>query len=240
MKNRVVSIALPTLLVACAAQADLCLHYEGYGHGDKERMSVNMQLEWDQTSSSEVWWDLRTYEHLWLDQETGDNYISQCIQIYAGIDIGETYCWTVGEVSQNELRREVMMDLYARNIDTTTGGVYEQGTVEETNQFASAFQIMVWEIMHENFEATTADDLLSQISIDTGSIQWDATGSAGALGYFDMIYGNLGDGGWQESDVDGWFNDSAQNQANYQVIPAPAAIAALTLGMGGMVRRRRR
>jgi len=238
LKKRITTLALPALLATCAAQADLeiDLHFDGYGRGGYEQVAVDLSLLWDeQDASGTSYYNLKTFEHLWTGP-SGENYISQCIEVYQGIDPDQTYTWKISDVSNDPLKKSVLEDLYSRWIDPLTGGVDASAT---NNSIVSAFQIMVWEITHENFVATTNDELKDQIRITEGAIQWDPAGDTETENYFLEMYDSLGEGGWQAVNVNGWRNGTAQDQANYQ-IPAPSVLALMGFGMAGIARRRRK
>lgn len=232
------------LLVTCSSHADLVVQLDGYGYGGYEQVAVNAQFDWDEHTGTEHYYNLRTFEHYWTD-DVGETYLTHCIQIYSGVDVGGIYDFDVVDIedapnsppwpgAMGEARADLLRDLYARWVDPSRGGVYA-GT--DADARASAFQLVAWEITHENFTATTSDDMLAQMSFEFGAIQGQFDGGAVEGYVFDMV-SSLGEGGWLYTDLDGWTNSESQDQSRY--VPTPAVLSALAMGFAGMTRRRRR
>ena len=138
----------------------------------------------------------------------------------------------------NSLRQTLMMDLYARHYDDATG--YAAGdSWEDARNVAAAFQLVVWEISHENFSTDTDVSLANaEMSIILGAMAFTDTYSADVLAIADGMINSLGDGGYMNfSQLLGL--TSMDNQDMLIVVPSPAIAGLAGLGLVGMRRRRR-
>ena len=98
MNKRIVYLALPALLVTSVAKADLVVQLDSYGFGSHEQVAVNHQYAWDTYTGMELFYNLRTSEHLWYGADTGETYLTHCIQIYRGVDMGGVYAFDVVDI----------------------------------------------------------------------------------------------------------------------------------------------
>ena len=245
MNKKTVCLAPVALLLTCATHADLVVQLDGYGYGGYQNVAVNAQYEWDAHTGTEQYYNLRTFEHYWSSESSDEVYLTHCIQIYRGVDLGGIYDFDVVDIQDapnsppwpgemGDVRATLLRDLYSRWVDPSRGGIYG-GTGADAR--ASAFQLVAWEITHENFTAKTAADMLTQISFDFGAIQWQSDGGMVKDYVFDMV-STLGEGGWLYSDLDGWTSNDSQDQSRY--VPAPAVLSMFGMGFSGLIRRRRR
>jgi hypothetical protein len=135
-------------------------------------------------------------------------------------------------------KQTLMKDLYARYYDSSTAQI-DGGTLENARNRAAAFQLLVWEISHENFSSTTdANTALLEMSIFIGAMAFTNTANAEVALMADSMIANLGDGGFMN-----YFNlrglTSPNNQDMLIVVPTPAIAGLAGLGLVGMRRRRR-
>jgi hypothetical protein len=156
-----------------------------------------------------------------------------------------------GNMSANQAA--LMADLYSRSYASSTDAAGNSWTARQNN--AAAFQLVVWEISHENFGATdsgAATDLAgmkNQLNIGLGAFQvTDATNgdSAAATAVAELannMIAALGSGGWmQYGALVGATNGTAGNNDNQDFLfvgPSPAIAGLAGLGLVGMRRRRR-
>jgi hypothetical protein len=136
-------------------------------------------------------------------------------------------------------KQTLMQDLYARHYDSIgTIGDYE-GSWSDASDRAAAFQLVVWEISHENFSSDTdAMTANSEMSIILGAMAFTDYYSTNVLAIADEMINSLGDGGYMAySKLLGLSN--ADNQDMLIVVPSPAIAGLAGLGLAGMRRRRR-
>lgn len=236
------------LLIASAiclpANAELDLLLEGYGFGSGQKLGYNTANLWDSSDDNVNYYQINATQHQWVDAATQQGGLSTyCIQVYLGVDLGESYQFEVTPISgspvappapgpMGAVRAEVLEDLYAR-----------YSGLDDNDVVATAFQMMVWEITHENFTATDAAGLVDQISLDLGAFRWNGQGTLGEGGQaeVDEIFGTmrsvLGTGGFLDADLVGLTNPTAQDQVLQ--VPAPAGALLLSGLLAGGRRRRR-
>ena len=246
LNNSNCCMALFALSAAVSAHAGLSmdLTFEGHGRGSSQNVQVQGNLLWnDATQYTYNWVDCS--ENLWSGPG-GESLITHCIEIYAGISDGMT-SFDVVDLAlapddtwpgpMGEIRAELMQGLFFDWINPLTGGVAEG---PEANALATAFQLVTWEISHERFEASSAQEMASQLDLELGAIKWQE--GSGALGvsvdeYVTEMIDLLRLGDYGLANVDGLISDGTQDQAMY--VPAPGALGLLGIGLAGGLRRRR-
>lgn len=147
-----------------------------------------------------------------------------------------------GNMSENQAA--LMQDLYARNY-ADVSDPSNDGTWNDANDECAAFQLVIWEISHENFSSTTLAGMKAELDLSLGALvatnMFNSNVATIAAG---MISG-LGSGGWLNMEnLLGATNDSSGtpgvgNQDLLIVVPSPAIAALAGLGLVGMRRRRR-
>ena len=150
-----------------------------------------------------------------------------------------------GNMSANQ--SAMMQDLFRRYYSTTVDRGSSSWTDYQNN--AAAFQLVVWEISHENFSSADLAGMQAELNIDRGAfVVTDATnGDAGAAstvsGIASSMIAALGGGGWQSyASLLGASNGTSGNDDNQDflfVVPSPAIAGLAGLGLVGMRRRRR-
>ena len=252
MNSRTVLLALSALGVCASAQADLFLDLElaSYGAGSRQQVSANSNLLYDESTGSETFYNVLATEHVWDNLITGQTgIISHCVEIYQSVSLNEVYEFGVVPLTDvpqtggswpgemGEQRAILVRDLYANYVDPLTGGVYDAGAV--TNDYAAAFQVMLWEITHERFTADTASGMAAQIFVDFGAIQWQTNNEDSVGVILEEMKAVLNDGAFASVDVEGWTNPTAQDQSALIPIPGPATLIALGIASPFFGRRRR-
>jgi len=238
-------VALCALSAAVSAHAGftLDLEYEGHGRGSFQNVQVQGDLLWNDATEFSYNW-INCSENLWSDL-AGDMAITHCIEVHAGISDGMTGFDVVDLAMapsggwpgpMGVVRAELMQGLFFDWINPLTGGVAEG---PESNALATAFQLVAWEISHERFDATSAQDMAMQMDMSLGAIKWQE--QSGAFGvtvdeYVTDMIELLRVGEYGFAAVDGLVSDSAQDQAIY--VPTPGVLALL--GIGALGNRRRR
>ena len=140
-----------------------------------------------------------------------------------------------GNMTANQ--SQMMQDLYSRyysDVITDNGETWSNYLDEMT-----AFQLVIWEISHENFSDTSDLSIMkSELSITLGAMAVTDYYSADVLNSANVMIAALGTGGWNSmSNLLGGTN--ATNQDLLIVVPSPAIAGLAGLGLVGMRRRRR-
>ena len=187
------------------------------------------------------------------DRSTGGQIAAFCVEINEGFpDDPITYTLTEptdvpeedppGNMSANQ--SAMMQDLYARNYADVSDTSNDDSWSDSSDENA-AFQLVIWEISHENFSSTDLDGMKAELNLTLGAlVATDMSNNNVATIASSMIAG-LGEGGWRTmSNLLGATNNSSGtpgvgNQDLLIVVPSPAIAALAGLGLVGMRRRRR-
>ena len=141
-----------------------------------------------------------------------------------------------GNMTANQ--SQMMQDLYSRFytdvMDTSNDGSWSNASDE-----AAAFQLVIWEISHENFSDTSDLAVMkSELSITLGAMVITDYFSSDVLNDANTMIAALGTGGWNNfGALLGGTNGT--NQDLLIVVPTPAIAGLACLGLVGMRRRRR-
>jgi hypothetical protein len=215
----------------------------GYSAGRYELAGYNSALSWNSTASVSLS-QVRAQQHVFTEA-SGVQNLTWCAEIYQGVDLGQTYTFNIsaaestpgGPVAPGPMgaaKAGAVRDLFARWINPTTG--YVNGGTADRDAKSAAFQVVLWEITHENFTATTSAGILSQLSLSSGAFRASVTGATAA--WYNQIVASLGSGGFQAVAIQGLTSPTAQDQIMLTPVPAPGALALL--GLAGLAKRRRR
>jgi hypothetical protein len=227
--------------IVASADAALVATLTGYGAGRYQECGFDSSLAWN-SNAAVTMASIRAYQHE-MSTSSGQQILTWCTEIYQGLDVGTAY--TFNEVAAENapggavapgpmgaIKATAVRDLFARWIDLSTG--YVNGSAEDRDAKSAAFQVVVWEITHENFSATTASGIVAQMSLSSGAFRSNLSGAS--AGWYTQMVQSLGVGGFQSTAIGGMTNDFAQDQL--RLVPAPGAIALL--GLAGFASRRRR
>lgn len=230
---------LGALCAAGAASAtNMTLTFDGYGLSGSNRISYNHNRSWDSRGPA-TFYNITCGVHNFTSA-SGTSRMTFCAQLFEGVTAGNTYTFAVVDPSNvpdepgnpgnmGALKATLVQDLYRRyykNIDTATE--------------ASAFQLAVYEITHENITAQTAADAVAQLSLMKGAFQASAANSSGYNDAAAML-ASLGTGGFGSigKNLVGLTNATAQDQLLVVPVGAPAILAGLGLLGVGLIRRRK-
>jgi hypothetical protein len=176
----------------------------------------------------------------------GGQFVSFCVELGEGFP-DDPISYTIvaptqvpeedppGNMTANQ--SQMMQDLYSRyysDVITDNGETWSNYLDEMT-----AFQLVIWEISHENFSDTSDLSIMkSELSITLGAMAVTDYYSADVLNSANVMIAALGTGGWNSmSNLLGGTN--ATNQDLLIVVPSPAIAGLAGLGLVGMRRRRR-
>ncbi|MBC24500.1 MAG: hypothetical protein CMJ32_11390 [Phycisphaerae bacterium] len=226
-------------MLPSVALGDLVVEYEGVGAGSYQMMAYNNSLNWDEAGSGS-YVSLEAFQHEWTSVSTGESYSTYCIQLYQGVEFGDIVDFTIVDIAQapegppspgpmGQIKSSMMQDLYAR--------FYDEALLQD-DEYSTAFQLVIYEITHENFVGSTANEFKNEMSYGTGAFQWQSASSA-ISSIVNNMTSSLGVGGWiSDPSLVGLVNDDYQDQAYY--VPGPGALSLLAItGICARNRRRR-
>ena len=218
-------------------------NYEAYS------VAVHLRLDWD--NSDTVLFtgpSVIAGERQWTNQY-GREVITYCVQLYQSAVVGETINFTqttdlnsvpgaeTAPGPMSEVQSGMVEDMYSRFIDGRTGKLAE-GT-ELTNSFdyataSAAFQLVLWEISHEDITADSLEGGKDQLSMELGAFR-----AAEASEATELIISSLGEDGWEShGGIIGLQSSTAQDQL--MVVPLPTPIILAGIGLAGVVAVRRK
>ena len=217
----------------------------GTAPGHAIRYNYDASRSWDAAATGADYFGLAGVNS--FQNENGGIFRTFCVEMNEGF-VDDPIIYTVTELANvpeelpspgmSEARQTLMKDLYARFYDDTQ---YEPGVNNwgEAADAASAFQLVVWEISHENFGSETdAVSAQTEMNISVGAMSITDTYSAEVATIAADMIADLGGGGFRAySKLLGLTNPN--NQDMLIVVPSPAIAALAGLGLVGMRRRRR-
>jgi hypothetical protein len=141
-----------------------------------------------------------------------------------------------GNMSVNQ--GQMMQDLYSRSYSDAISSANDASWSGYSEEMA-AFQLVIWEISHENFSDTSDLSVMkSELDITLGAMVATDYYSVNVLNAANAMIAALGSGGWNTyGQLLG--GTSATNQDLLIVVPSPAIAGLACLGLVGMRRRRR-
>ena len=238
MKYTGLALSAALAVSAAASASTLTMTYLGHGHAVSTGVAYNSALSWNGRLSG-------SYQTVTVGSQRfsvyGQERTTFCTQIFEGVTAGQQYTFNVVAPSQvpeandptnspgpmGEIKATLVSDLYRR---------YYAGLGNAT-QFG-AFQIALYEITHENINATTAAAAVGQLGLHQGAFQ--ASKAGGVYATASSMLASLGQGGFRTMgpDLSGLMHASAQDQLLVVPIGAPAILAGLGLVGVGIMRRR--
>ena len=230
---------LTGLCVASAASAaNLTLTFNGYGLVGANRIAYVSNRAWDARGAT-TFYSINCGIHNFTSG-SGRSVDTFCAQLFEGVTAGNTYVFAEVAPSQvpdepgtpgnmGAVKATIVQDLYKR---------YYNGI--DTAIEASAFQLALYEITHENLTGADAAAAVVQLNLAAGAFSASTTGSDAYSDAAAML-ASLGSGGFGSmgNSLLGLTNPSAQDQLVVVPIGAPAILAGLGLLGVGLIRRRK-
>lgn len=229
MDNLCVPSAVIAVGFACVtcANADFALEYSG--------MAALEQIRYTYTQDDSIMWDASTRDanrngfagRILFNDGALDGF---CIELEQDVSSNATpYSFqTFDERSSESYDRGRLLTGLFQNY-------YQQVVDSDSNAMAAAFQMMAWELTHENF--TSIEDAKSQASLQLGAAQF-ADYSDAASDYFLQMQEDLFVVD-SPTGIGVLYSNQYQDFVT-QVIPAPSAIALAGFALTARNRRRRR
>lgn len=223
------SLGLLTLAAsATTARGDvLTLTFQNVSPGAGVRYSLNSGDDFTGTTAGVMNWV--------------GGYETFCVQLEEYVSGGNQYTYDVLDVAEvpdaepgamGSYRASLIEDLYARNYASI-----------DSAEDAAAFQVAIWEIVHERGGNTAGELMVGELGLSTGTSQFRNGNGAIDGGVFDLAGSLLaGLGGGTETflgfgGLRGLSNEQFQDQLI--VVPGPGALAGI-IGVAAIRRRRRR
>jgi hypothetical protein len=255
-----IALAMATGMLACSYavadtssdESDITMTLNAMPSYELSALGLDRRNSWDQeggvnfTSQS-----IKTGERVWSNQY-GREMITYCIQVFESASIGDTVTFTqttdlttVPETPPAPgpmlgYQVNLVQDLYSRFIDGKTGEIASGTSLDgfDYSVASSAFQLVLWEIVHENFDASNVDEASEQLSLGTGAFQANTVDEAAIAA--STIIDELGDDGWGSigEKLVGLRSADKQDQLTVVPVPTPVLLAGIGLIGAGIIRRR--
>ena len=258
MKYMNMTLSVTAMLLAAAfggsASADstneITMTFESMPSYELTSLGIDRRHDWDQVDGVNFTSNtIKAGERVWINQY-GREMTTYCIQVFEGASVGDTVTFTqttdlttVPEAPPAPgpmagFQVNMVQDLYSRFIDQKTGKIATGTTLDafDYSVASSAFQLVLWELLHENFDATNADEAVGQVSMSTGAFQAENDASEATS----AIIAELGQDGWGSigDALVGLSNPTMQDQLTVVPLPTPLLLAGIGLIGAGIVRRR--
>jgi hypothetical protein len=198
-------------------------------------MSALEQIHYTYTQDDSVMWDSATRDA---------NHFGFAGRILFNDGAIDGFCIELEQEVSNNAAPYSFQTFDERPVDTYERGRllsslfqqhYQEVVETDSNSMAAAFQIMVWELTHENF--TSYEEARNQIAIDLGAVQF-ADFSNDALEHFLQMKDDIFVAEYP-SGVAVLHNDQYQDFVTL-VVPSPPALALAGVALAVRNRRRRR
>lgn len=230
-----IAVAGTLACVASEAEASIAASLVARTEGRTESCAIAPSASWDATGSASPF-SLGAFQNDFQDS-AGALFKSWAVELGPTVDGGAVYIFdpvAIGSSALGAAKVSVMRDLFARWIDPSTGRVVGAASVRVVT--SAAFQLAVWEVVHENFATTDASTLVARMSLSTGAFR--SAASAETIARYGAIVSSLGQGGFQACDLELLGNPVAQDQI--RVVPAPAGLVLLAGAVARASHSRRR
>lgn len=140
-----------------------------------------------------------------------------------------------GPMNLNASKMVLIQDLYSKNYASTMDG---SGSIQDWANRAAAFQLVVWEISHENIDGSDVSTGMMELNLELGAFQVVDFYNAEVMDLAQAMIDGLGVGGFGVmSNLLGLHSET--NQDMLIVVPSPAIAGLAGLGLVGLRRRRR-
>ncbi len=223
MKNWTFACATAVACLSGVASAEYDLAWDGMIAHEAIHYSLDTSVSWDAEAR-----ERNRFAFAGLLGFNGGDHKLFCIELQQTVT-HDAVTYEVGPFDSSN----VDLDNRTRVLSTLFTNYYDTVVATPSSSMAAAFAMVTWEIMTEQFSGG-AQDILSQISLDLGAVQFgDYSIEAGAIAN-EMIY-NLGVAA-DSSNLVRYSNPAYQDFVGQ--VPAPGAVALL--GIAGLVSRGRR
>ena len=236
------TVALVATAVAQSASAsNWTMTFTGYGLNETVGVRYNNNEAWNSSTAVSGFAGVHAGQHNF--SVFGKTYSNYCVQLFESVgNVGDVHTWCTAALTEvpdfppfpgpmGSIKATLVQDLYARFHESVKGS-------GNSTQHA-AFQIALWELTHENFDAADATGALAQINLLGGALQMNGA-KTDVLNAANAMLATLGDGGF-ESMGDNLFGLTSETRQDHLVvvpIPGAALLAGVGLIGAGLLRRR--
>ena len=249
-----IAAVMSGFLCATAGADQFCMTLDSFDTYERYAVAINGNLAWNSDASVTYSSPIKAGERKWTSSN-GKEVITYCIQLYEGIEIGQTACfeivkdltmvpeWPPYPGPMNNAQVGLVEDLYARYIDNQTGQLRDGTALTNDYEYstaASAFQLVLWEITHETIQEGSLDNGRSELTLSLGAFRADTVTHIAGGYAADLIMSSLGSDGWMTTggNLIGLSSETYQDQLMVVPLPVPALLAGIGL-IGATVLRRR-
>lgn len=235
-----IAASAAAVIASSASASNWQLTYHGYGLAKGVKIAYDNNKSWNGAAASSFA-NITAGQHLFSG--LGNNFKTYCVQLFEGLPaVGSSAEWCPADLvdvpdappapgPMGAMVATLVQDFYARF----------HAAVQDSNNSTqtAAFQVVLWELTHENFTAPDAASALAQIDLGLGAFQLSGA-SADVLNAANSMIADLGDGGFKSlgGNLFGLTNPQYQDHLVVVPIPAPALLAGL--GLIGVAALRRR
>lgn len=236
------TIALVASAVAQSASAsNWDMTFQGYGLFQTVGVRFNNSESWNSATAASGFAGVKAGQHNF--SVYGKTYSNYCVQLFESVgNIGDTHTWCTAALQDvpdappapgpmGAIKATLIQDLYARHFAAVKGS-------GDAVQHA-AFQVVIWELTHEKFNAIDAAGALAQADLLHGALQLNGA-KADVLAAANAMLADLGNGGFRSmgDNLFGLTSPSLQDQLVVVPIPGAALLAGVGLLGAGLARRR--
>ena len=236
------AVALVATAVAQSASAsNWTMSFDGYGLTENVGVRFMNNESWNSATAGSGFAGVKAGQHNF--SVFGKTYSNYCIQLFETVgQVGDVHTWCTAALADvpdappapgpmGAIKATLVQDLYAR--------FHESVKTSGNSVQHAAFQVVLWELTHENFDAADADGALAQANLLGGALQMNGA-KADVLSAANAMLDLLGDGGFKSLGDNLFGLTSETRQDHLVVVPIPGA--ALLAGFGllgaGLLRRR--
>ena len=227
-----------------AGATGLSMTYVGDAAGHAIGISHQASAAWDAGRASSF--SSAPFAGARIFTSSGRTFRTFARQIAGSFAIGDAIDFTQVDVrdlpggdpsgsARAQLRAELLADLYGR--------YWSFAATDADSGFVAGFQLAIWEIMHENIDATTREDAAAQLTLDLGAFQSDYSGTFAAFSAYaqgNLMLASLGNGPFETFDaLRGWSEGGVRDQIAAVVVPLPGPAILAAAGLLGIGSRRR-
>jgi hypothetical protein len=252
MKKTILSVAaLSAAAVTNVTANEITMTLDSMPAYEAYSVALHMRLDWDSSETvSFTGPSVLAGERQWTNQY-GREVITYCVQLYQSATIGETITYSqttdlnsvpgaeTAPGPMSEVQTGMVEDMYSRFINGRTGKLAEGTALTDSFSYeaaSAAFQLVLWEISHEDITAETLDGAKEQLSMEVGAFR-----AAEATEATELIISSLGEDGWESHEgIIGLHSATSQDQLMVVPLPTPVILAGIGLLGVAAVRRKLR